>query len=147
MYLGDYISIEEQTGPHSFSCMCVSTGTAFTATIDQDKKNFFDDHSFPDQHPSACRFLRPLGEGKIGCTIHTDSPAQCKHYRCVVIRISIPDKGEIGYVTGTLALHSEDQALLTLWEQLRRKVPEKTDEEEIESILCDRLKQAGYQVT
>ena len=87
MYLGDYIVIERQTGPFEFACESVSTGTPFTAEVDEDKRTIFSDRSFPDQHPSACRFLRPDGD-LLRCTIHRDSPAQCKFYRCVVMRVS-----------------------------------------------------------
>ena len=78
MYLGDYIVIEQQTGPFRFACESVSTGTPFTAEIDEDKRGIFLDRTFPDQHPHACRFLRPDG-ALLRCTIHRDSPAQCKY--------------------------------------------------------------------
>lgn len=144
MYLGDYIVIEEQTGPYTFSCSSVSTGTGFSATIDPDKRVFFDDQTFPGTHPSACRFLRPLGDGRIGCTIHTDSPAQCKHYRCVILRISSPDGTEIGRVTGTGALHSSDMNLRSLFEAITAGTPPTTPEEE-ETVRAG-LAAAGYQV-
>ncbi|HWQ68034.1 MAG TPA: hypothetical protein VN372_14345 [Methanospirillum sp.] len=144
MYLGDYIVIEKQTGPYQFDCCSVSTGTDFVASVDTDKQKFFDDHSFPDQHPSACRFLRPLGSGKIGCTIHTDSPAQCKFYRCVVMVIQSPQGDEIGYVTGTLALHSQDTALHTVWDMLIRKIS--MDRLEAEEEIRKNLIAAGYEI-
>jgi len=46
MYLGDYIVIEQQTGPFTFACESVSTGTPFTAEVDEDKRAIFSDHSF-----------------------------------------------------------------------------------------------------
>ena len=61
MYMGDYIVIEHQIGPFEFACESVSTGTPFIARIDDDKHQIFLDHTFPDQHPTACRFLRPEG--------------------------------------------------------------------------------------
>ena len=60
MYLGDYIVIERQLGPFSFAAESVSTGTPFIAEIDEDKRHLFVDHTFPDQHPTACRFLRRM---------------------------------------------------------------------------------------
>ena len=54
MYLGDYIVIEKQTGQYTFDCCCVSTGTEFSAEVDLDKRNWFDDHTFSDQNPTAC---------------------------------------------------------------------------------------------
>ncbi len=110
MYLGDYIVIEKQTGPFSFDCCSVSTGTPFSAEVDPDKRHLFSERKWIEEHPHACRFLRPDGD-LIRCTIHRDSPAQCKSYRCIVMRISSPEGLEIGRVTGTLALHSEDPAL------------------------------------
>jgi len=60
MHLGDYIVIERQLGPFEFACESVSTGTPFTACIDEDKREIFSDRTFPDTHPHACRFLRPV---------------------------------------------------------------------------------------
>lgn len=142
MFLGDYIIIEEQKGPYTFNCSCVSTGTGFSAEVDPDKRVFFEDHSFPNQNPSACRFLRPLGEGKIGCTIHTDSPAQCKYYRCRIAEILSPEGDQIGYVTGTLALHSEDDTLRSFWEMKIRKIP--GSDPDAEEKIKSGLKRAGY---
>jgi len=45
-----------------FACESVSTGTPFTACIDEDKLGIFSDCTFPDAHPHACRFLRPDGK-------------------------------------------------------------------------------------
>ena len=62
MYMGDYIVVEHQIGPFEFACESVSTGTPFIARVDDDKREIFLDYSFPDAHPSACRFLRPDGD-------------------------------------------------------------------------------------
>ena len=40
MYLGDYIVIDHQIGPFEFACESVSTGTTFTARVDEDKREF-----------------------------------------------------------------------------------------------------------
>ena len=144
MHLGDYIIIEKQTGPYSFSCSCVSTDTLFSATIDPDKRHFFDDHTFSTQHPSACRFLRPLGDERTGCTIHTDSPAQCKYYRCVVMRIYSAEGEEMGTVTGTLALHSTDPELHRVWDGIRKGIPGSGPEDE--KRILEELMMAGYRV-
>ena len=122
MYLGDYIVIEKQTGPFAFSCESVSTGTPFVAVIDEDKRGIFFDHSFSELHPHACRFLRPDGD-LIRCTIHRDSPAQCKYYRCVVMRIADPAGKQLGYVTGNLSLHADDPGLRAVWEEAERAIP------------------------
>lgn len=126
MYLGDYIVIEEQTGPFTFACESVSTGTPFTAEVDPDKREIFSNHSFPEKHPHACRFLRPDGE-LLRCTIHRDSPPQCKFYRCVAMRISDASGRHLGYVTGALALHSDDPELRALWEEVERMRPRSDD--------------------
>jgi hypothetical protein len=144
MYLGDYIVIEEQIGQYLFNCVSVSTGTGFSAEVDPDKRVFFDDYTFPDQYPSACCFLRPLGEGKIGCTIHTDSPVQCKIFRCVVMRIDAPSGEEIGYITGMLALHSEDDKLRMIWDELITRM--NPVDRENEDLMRIGLEQAGYRV-
>ena len=129
MYLGDYIVIEEQTGPFEFACESVSTGTKFTASVDEDKREIFLDRSFPDSHPHACRFLRPDGP-LLRCTIHRDSPAQCKFYRCVVMRIADEKGNDLGIVTGTLHLHSEDRGLRSVWEAAEKAFPETTPDAE-----------------
>ena len=143
MYLGDYIVIEENLGPYEFRCESVSTGTPFTATIDEDKREIFRDMTFPDDHPQACRFLRPDGD-LIRCTIHRDSPAQCKFYRCVVFRISDAKGNPVGHVTGTLALHSEDPALRQVWERVAWERPQA--DEAAETWIGAFLTAAGYQV-
>jgi Fe-S-cluster containining protein len=143
MYLGDYIVIGQQLGPFTFACESVSTGTHFIAEIDQDKRHLFVDCSFPDNHPAACRFLRPDGD-LIRCTIHHDSPAQCKFYRCVVMRIFDPAGTMIGHVTGTLALHSDDPDLRTVWEKAEKNRPR--SDEEAEVWLGSFLQVLGYRV-
>lgn len=116
MYMGDYIAIDHKTGPFEYSCESVSTGTQFNAKVDEDKREIFSDHTFPDQHPTACRFLRPKGN-RLLCTIHHDSPPQCKFYRCIIMRIWNTSGVLIGTVRGTLSLHSEDPGLRTTWEK------------------------------
>jgi len=143
MYLGDYIVIGRQTGPFTFECESVSTGTPFTAEVDEDKRGIFSDHSFPENHPSACRFLRPDGD-LLRCTIHRDSPAQCKFYRCVAMRVFDRAGREAGYVTGALALHSDDPALRSVWETVERKRPR--SDEEAEPWIASYLSGKGYRV-
>ena len=143
MYLGDYIVIERQTGPFTFACESVSTGTPFTATVDPDKREIFADHTFPDQHPSACRFLRPDGD-LCRCTIHRDSPAQCKFYRCEVMRMSDSSGRKLGQVTGTLALHSDNPELRKVWEEVERKRPK--DDVDAEPWIAAFLTEKGYLV-
>jgi Fe-S-cluster containining protein len=144
MHLGDYIVIEEQTGPFAFACECVSTGTKFSASIDEDKRDIFCDTSFPDSHPHACRFLRSDGP-LLRCTIHRDSPAQCKFYRCVVMRIADKEGNDLGLVTGTLHLHSDDRGLRSSWEAAEKAVSESSPDAE------ERRRQylvgLGYRVT
>jgi len=143
MYLGDYIVIERQTGQFTFECECVSTGTPFTADVDEDKRLVFSDFSFPQEHPTACRFLRPDGD-RIRCTIHRDSPAQCKFYRCVVMRIFDNTGIPLGYITGALALHSDDPELRLVWEDVEQRRP-KTDAE-AEPWIETNLRKKGYRV-
>jgi Fe-S-cluster containining protein len=116
MYMGDYLSIEGQIGPYTYTCSSVSTGTPFLAEIDEDKRDLFEDMTWIDLHPAACRFLRPRGDQFV-CTIHESSPPQCKAYRCVVLRISSPEGRQAGIVTGTLMLHSDDHELRCVWEE------------------------------
>ncbi|PKL63711.1 MAG: hypothetical protein CVV32_12360 [Methanomicrobiales archaeon HGW-Methanomicrobiales-3] len=144
MHLGDYIEIERQTGEFTFECESVSTGTAFTAEVDDDKRRIFADHSFSDAHPSACRFLRPDGE-HLRCTIHRDSPAQCKFYRCVVMQIADPAGRSLGTVRGTLDLHSDDPDLRAIWDTEITKKRPKSDEE-AEPWIAEYLAKKGYRV-
>jgi len=143
MYMGDYIVIDHMIGPFEFACESVSTGTPFNARIDDDKKEIFSDHTFPDQHPSACRFLRPNGS-RIICTIHRDSPPQCKFYRCEVMRIFNKTGAYIGSVAGTFSLHSEDPGLRSIWEEACQKIPEShlDSESKVQIFLEDH----GYRV-
>jgi Fe-S-cluster containining protein len=143
MYLGDYIAIERQAGPYEFECESVSTGTPFLARVDDDKREIFEDTSWLKGHPTACRFLRPRGE-HILCTIHETSPAQCRFYRCVVMRIFDTRGVLIGKVTGTLALHSEDRELREIWEAALREIPEWSGE--MEGRLQKVLESRGYRV-
>jgi Fe-S-cluster containining protein len=143
MYLGDYIVIERQTGTFTFDCECVSTGTTFTAEVDEDKRRIFADTSFPEAHPSACRFLRPDGD-LLRCTIHRDSPVQCKFYRCIVMEVSDADGTLLGTVRGTLALHSEDRKLRACWDEIERKRPQ--DDAEAELWIVAFLTGRGYRV-
>ena len=143
MYLGDYIAIERQVGPFEFECESVSTGTPFLARVDEDKREIFLDRAWLDKHPHACRFLRPRGE-HILCTIHETSPAQCKFYRCVVMRILDPRGILIGKVTGTLALHSDNQELRGIWEAALREIPERAAD--TEARLQKVLESHGYRV-
>jgi Fe-S-cluster containining protein len=144
MYLGDYIVIDKQLGPFEFACESVSTGTEFTACIDEDKREIFCDRSFPENHLHACRFLRPDGN-LLRCTIHRDSPAQCKFYRCVIMRIADPGGNVLGVVTGTLHLHSDDRMLRAIWEVGEKNIPESSPD--AEERLHRYLVESGYLVT
>ena len=143
MYLGDYIEIEKQIGPFEFECRSVSTGTPFTAEVDGDKRNLFSDRAWIDQHPGACRFLRPNGD-LIQCTIHRHSPAQCKSFRCVVMRIFSESGEQIGTITGTLALHSEDPRLWEAYDEAMRVIHD-TDPD-VEERLQGFLENRGYRI-
>lgn len=143
MYMGDYIVIEQQTGPFEFACESVSTGTPFIARIDKDKREIFLDHTFPDQHPAACRFLRPDGD-RIRCTIHETSPCQCKFYRCVVMRIFDSPRNLLGTVTGTLSLHSNDPVLRSVWEMAESEISSEAGDRE--GQLQHYLETHGYLV-
>jgi hypothetical protein len=143
MYMGDYIVIEHQIGPFEFACESVSTGTPFIARIDDDKHQIFLDHTFPDQHPTACRFLRPEGD-LIRCVIHDSSPGQCKYYRCIVMRIFDTHGNLTGTVTGNLSLHSNDAVLRGLWEAEERRISQLSGDAEI--WLQKYLEENGFRV-
>jgi len=143
MFLGDYIVIERQIGPFTFECESVSTGTPFTAEVDEDKRTIFSDFTFPKRHPAACPFLRPDGN-LLRCTIHRDSPVQCKFYRCVVMRVSDAHGLLLGTVRGTLDLHSDDPGLRAVWEKVVRKRPK--EDTEAEQWIAAFLKEKGYLV-
>ena len=144
MHLGDYIVIEEQKGPYQFLCCSVSTGTTFEAEIDEDKRIFFDDQDFLGEHPHACSFLRPSTKERIVCTIHETSPVQCKSYRCIVSEIFSKDNTRIGYITGTGALHSDDENLKNLYEKGLMAV--QSSQIDKEKWLADFFIQNGYLV-
>jgi hypothetical protein len=141
--MGDYIVIEHQIGPFEFACESVSTGTPFIARIDDDKHQIFLDHTFPDEHPTACRFLRPEGD-LIRCVIHDSSPGQCKYYRCIVMRIFDSHGNLTGTVTGNLSLHSNDAVLRGLWEAEERRISQISGDPEI--WLQKYLEENGFRV-
>jgi Fe-S-cluster containining protein len=143
MYMGDYIVIDHMIGPFEYTCESVSTGTPFTARVDEDREEIFSDHTFPDQHPSACRFLRPDGNRRV-CTIHRDSPPQCKFYRCVIMRIFNENGVNTGIVTGNFSLHSDDPGLRSTWEEACQKIPESNRDSE--SRVKIFLENHGYRV-
>jgi Fe-S-cluster containining protein len=143
MYMGDYIVIEHQIGPFEFACESVSTGTPFIARIDEDKQEIFKDVTFLEKHPNACRFLRPDGN-LIRCTIHRDSPSQCKFYRCVVMKIFNRQGTQIGTVNGNLSLHSDDPDLRALWEDASLKISHLSDSAEI--LFQHYLEDKGYRI-
>jgi hypothetical protein len=144
MFMGDYLSIEAQTGPYAFTCSSVSTGTPFLAEIDEDKRALFEDRTWIDLHPAACRFLRPRRDQFV-CTIHETSPSQCKAYRCVVLRILSPEGRHLGIVTGTLMLHSDDQELRQVWEVGEGRFDHM--EAGAEERIIQFLQSKGYRVT
>jgi len=121
MYMGDYIEIERQVSEFEFECSSVSTGTPFLARVDEDKRGIFSDTTWSEEHPTACRFLRPEGN-HIRCTIHETSPAQCKYYRCVVMRVFNREGTILGTVTGNLSLHSDNRELRECWEKAERTI-------------------------
>jgi len=143
MFLGDYIAIDEERGPFTFACSSVSTGTPFIAEVDADKRHLFSDRTWIDAHPTACRFLRPDGD-LIRCTIHRDSPAQCKSYRCVVMRISAGSGEEIGIITGTLALHTDDPDLRAAYENAMVRI--RNTDPDAEEQLKNSLENRGYRI-
>jgi len=143
MYLGDYIVIEHQSGPFEYHCSSVSTGTPFIARIDENKRTLFGDHTWIDEHPASCPFLRPKGDLRV-CTIHEMSPPQCKAYRCVVFRILAPDGRQIGTITGTLNLHTEDPNLLQIWEEHERTIFH--TEPETEEQIARFFESRGYRM-
>jgi hypothetical protein len=143
MYLGDYIVIERETGPFTFECESVSTGTPFAAEVDEDKRRIFADYTFPEAHPTACRFLRPDGD-LLRCTIHRDSPAQCKFYRCEVTRVMDRHGFLLGMVRGTLDLHAEDPGLRAVWDDVIRMRPK--SDAEAEPWIAAFLREKGYRL-
>ncbi len=139
MYMGQCISIDYQTGDYDFLCSSVATGATFEARVDLDKRHLFLERTWSENHPNACPFLRPSGD-RVLCTIHETSPAQCKAYRCVVLWIYGRGGDLLGTVTGTLALHTEDQELRCAWEEsgfsITRFLPD--IEREIKTVLTKK---------
>jgi Fe-S-cluster containining protein len=143
MYMGDYIAIERQTSEFEFECSSVSTDTPFVARVDEDKRAIFSDKTWSEEHPTACRFLRPDGN-LIRCTIHGTSPAQCKYYRCVVMRVYDRADTLHGTVTGNLSLHSDDRELRLRWEEAERTISHLAPD--AEARFQKALEARGYRV-
>ena len=139
--MGDYIGIDREIGPFEFECSSVSTGTPFSAIVDEDKRELFLDTTWINEHPTACRFLRPSGE-RIVCTIHNTSAVQCKFYRCVVFRVYSGERKFLGTVTGTLALHTGDEELQSVWERGDRIIH--WDSQDVEDQIAAYLIENGY---
>jgi Fe-S-cluster containining protein len=144
MFLGDYLAVERELSRFEFECSSVSTGTPFIARVDEDKRDLFSDRGWIDLHPHACSFLRPAGNGRIICTIHGTNPVQCRSYRCTIMKILSPAGEQLGRVTGTRALHSDDQALREAWEEGLRSVAESAPD--AEERLAAVLRAKGYRV-
>lgn len=141
MFLGDYIVIEHQIRPFEFACCSVSTGTPFIGRVDADKRDLFTDPVWKDRHPSACPFLRPSGD-RIVCTIHETRPVQCREYRCVILRIYSRDEQEVGRVSGTYGLMTDDLVLRSVWEEGERVIDWWADD--VEQHINRLLVQKGY---
>ncbi len=60
------------------------------------------------------------------------------------MRIFQEDGEEIGRITGTLAIHTDDEKLRGTWNDLRRANP--GSGEQIETILKEQLTETGYRV-
>lgn len=144
MYMGDYIEIEREIAPFEYIGRSVATGTLFDAKVDEDKREIFLERTWSCKHPRACPFLRPRG-GKVVCTIHGTSPAQCKAYRCVVMRIFSPEGDLVGKVTGALALDTGDSILRAAWEEITAGT--RLDGPDEEERIRDRLEARGYRIT
>ena len=144
MYLGDYIVIEKQLDRFSFLACCVSTGTEFIARVDADKSHLFEDFSWIDRYPSACRFLRPDGRGHTVCTVHETSPDQCKQYRCQVFSVCTPEGEQIGVVSGDRGLHTTDRRLRQDWEEGLERIPWSSPD--LEERMADHLTGLGYRI-
>ncbi|NMB77475.1 MAG: hypothetical protein GYA23_00065, partial [Methanomicrobiales archaeon] len=78
------------------------------------------------------------------CTIHRDSPAQCKFYRCVVMRVYDRGNTLLGTVRGTLDLHTDDPGLRGAWDSLQNERPK--DDALAESWLLEKLTRKGYRI-
>lgn len=143
LFLGDYIVIEQEIGPFEFQCLSVSTGTVFTARIDDDKRDIFLNISWIAEHPAACPFLRPQDD-RIVCTVHETSPYQCKAYRCIILRIFSPDGQEVGRVNGTYGLITDDSELRLVWEEGKRVIDWWAGD--MEDCICRFLERRGYTV-
>jgi hypothetical protein len=51
----------------------------------------------------------------------------------------------LGYVTGTLNLHSDDRELRTAWEEMKQRRPK--DDTDAEPWIAETLTKRGYRVT
>jgi Fe-S-cluster containining protein len=144
MGMGDYIVIEEQTGPYEFRACCVSTGTEFVVRIDDDKKELFSDRTWPDLHPAACPFLRPAGNGRMVCSIHEGSPSQCRAFRCILFTVWSGHGERVGAVTGSRALHTTARDLRETWELGLQTIPFHADD--MEEQMAAFLVKNGYTI-
>ena len=144
MYLGDYIVIERQTGPFEFVATCVSTGTEFTARVVPDKQHLFSDKSFITDHPSACPFLRPAGDGRVICTVHDTRPYQCRAFHCTSMLIYSADRKLIGTVNGNLAVLTDDKELWEFWQRTIDTIPFSSPD--IEGRMKEELTRYGYHI-
>src|SRR5512136_2437323 len=123
MSMGDCIAVEREIGPFEFECESISTGTPFRAIVDEDKRELFRDITWIKEHPRARLSYQGPAE-ELRCRTHGASPAQCKYYGWVVMRIIDPGDDPAGRVTSTLALHSDNPVLRDIWEAALREIPE-----------------------
>ena len=105
-----------------------STGTPFTAIIDDDEPQILLDHTFAIAPLPTV--LRPDSGNLIQYTIMKHAPSSVKTI-CVIMRIFNSHGNLSGTVTGNLSLHSNDAVLRGLWEAEERRISHLSADEEI----------------
>ncbi|NYT08223.1 MAG: YkgJ family cysteine cluster protein [Methanomicrobiales archaeon] len=117
--LGRHIRIERSLSPVQHYVRNAISNDVTLVTIHPDRRALFS--GTPD--PGWCPFLRRDAGGVFVCTIHENRPAVCRDFRCRTMVITGKEGTEVGHVTGTASLTTEDPVLKALWTDLKRRMP------------------------
>ncbi len=119
MSLGRHIRIERSLSPVQHYVRNAISNDVTLVTIHPERRELFS--MVPDT--GWCPFLRKDTGGLFVCTIHENRPSICRDFRCRTMVITGKEGTEVGYVTGTASLTTQDPVLAALWTELRRRIP------------------------
>jgi len=118
MSLGRHIRIERSLSPVQHYIRNAISNDLTLVTIQPERRGLFSE----EPNPGWCPFLRKDSGGLFVCTIYGNRPSVCRDFRCRTAVITGKGGTEVGYVTGTASLTTQDPVLEELWTNLKRRV-------------------------